>query len=489
MSAQMLHLTFDEIEEIRMEKNIPYFQCAAVIATLSISLVLNIFIFNKPVYFGLIVGFIAACIIAILNGYDSKTLIVFAYKGVKKSFKVFVMLSMIGILIGIWKIGGVIPTMLYYSFGIINERIFLISSFVICSAISMLMGTSSGTVSTVGIVLIGLGSSMNIPLAVVAGTVVSGAFVGDRTSPISSVFNLVSTITETDPHDNVKYFSKTLFIGILLSIAFYFFIGLSYTNKGSGTANTLDYKNLLTQFVNISPWLLIPPLMLVVFYVFKKLSALYSMAASVVIGAAFSMIYQGSSLIEVIKAGLFGYHPSIPAEYSLVLAGGGLISFKSMLIVLICATSLNGIFEGTRIIEILVEPILKRIKGSKDLMLFSIGFSIVSAIFMCNQVISIIVPSGVLLKRYEELRIDKKVFARLLSDSGVMISPIIPWNVAALIPASVMGVEVLSYLPYAFLAYMMPIIATVNVLFFQNQSIKHKRGNANEEAFSQVRHE
>ena len=255
MSAQMLHLTFYEIEEVRMEKNIPYFQCVAVIATLSISLVLNIFMFNKPVYFGLIVGLIAAYIIAAINGYDSKTLIVFAYKGMKKSFMVFVMLSMIGILIGIWKIGGVIPTMLYYSFGIINEKIFLVSSFVICSAISMLMGTSSGTVSTVGIVLIGLGSSMNIPLAVIAGTVVSGAFVGDRTSPISSVFNLVSTMTETDPHDNLKYFLKTLSVGIVLSIIFYFVIGLNYTSIGSETLNTLNYKNLLTQFVNISPWL------------------------------------------------------------------------------------------------------------------------------------------------------------------------------------------------------------------------------------------
>lgn len=480
---------FDETEEIRMRKNIPYFQCAAVIATLSVSLVLNIFIFNKPVYFGLIAGIISAYIIAILNGYNSKILIGFAYKGVKKSSKVFAMLSMIGILIGIWKIGGVIPTMLYYSFGIINEKIFLISSFLICLAISMLMGTSSGTVSTVGIVLIGLGSSMNIPLALIAGTVVSGAFIGDRTSPISSVFNLVSTMTETDPHDNVKYFSKTLFIGIILSIAFYFFIGLNYANKGSGTVNTLDYKNLLTHFLNISPGLLIPPLMLIVFYAFKKISALYSMAASVVIGAVFSMIYQGSSLIEVIKAGLFGYYPSISSEYSLVLAGGGIISFKSMLIVLICATSLNGIFEGTRIVETLVEPILKRIKDPKGLMLFSIGFSIVSAIFMCNQVISIIVPSGVLLKRYEELRIDKKVFARLLSDSGVMISAIIPWNVAALIPASVMGVEVLSYLPYAFLAYMMPIIATANVLFFQNNILINKRGNISEKAYSQVEHD
>lgn len=462
-----------------VEKNIPYFQCLAVIATLNISLIFNIFIFNKPLYFGLVIGIIATVIVGIINGYNAKTLITFAYQGLKKSSKVLIMLSMIAMLIGIWKIGGVIPAMLYYSFGIINERIFLVSSFIISSAISMLMGTSTGTVSTVGIVLIGLGSAMNIPLSVVAGTVVSGAFFGDRTSPISSVFNLVSTMTETNPHDNLKYFLKTISIGGVLSIIFYFIIGLNYVDMSIGYTNVIDYKNLLTQYINISPLLLIPPLILIVFYSFK-FTALYTMAASVVIGAVFTVVYQGTSISQVVKAALLGFHPVIPAQYSVIFAGGGLISFKTMLIVLICATSLNGIFEGTKIVEKLIEPILRKIKTSKELMLFSIGFSIVSALFMCNQVISVIIPSGVLLKRYEEIGIDKKVFARLLSDSGVMVSSIIPWNVAALTPAAIMGVEVISYLPYAFLSYIMPIIAAISILLTQDKNIKATRGNVNE---------
>lgn len=466
-----------------MKKNIPYFQCVAVIVTLSVSLILNIFVFNKPLYFGLIIGLIASFIVGIINGYNIRTLINFAYAGLKKSSKVLIMLSMIAMLIGIWKVGGVIPAMLYYSFGMINERIFLVSSFIISSAISMLMGTSTGTVSTVGIVLIGLGSAMNIPLPAIAGTIISGAFFGDRTSPISSVFNLVSTMTETSPHENSKYFMKTISIGAVLSIIFYFVIGLNYTGMNSNAHNIIDYKNLMTQYANISPLLLIPPVILIVFYVFK-LTALYTMAASVAIGTIFSIVYQRISAIEVVKAAVMGFHPSMPAEYSVVLAGGGLVSFKTMFIVLVCATSLNGVFEGTKMVETLIEPILKKIKTSRELMLFTIGFSIVSALFMCNQVISIIVPSGVLMQRYKDMGIDKKEFARLLSDSGVMVSSIIPWNVAALTPASIMGVSVISYLPYAFLSYIMPIISAVSILFFQNNSLAFKRGNMNEESHS-----
>lgn len=466
-------------------KKITYIQCVAVIAVLILSLIINIFILNNPLYYGLIIGLITAFIVGMINGYNTKTLITFAYSGLKKSIKVLIMLSMIAMLIGIWKIGGVIPAMLYYSFGMISGKLFLVSSFLISSVIAMIMGTSSGTVSTVGIVLIGLGSAMNIPLPVVAGTVVSAAFLGDRSAPISSVFNLVASITETDPHHNLKYFMKTLAAGVILTCVFYYFIGLKYGETSSASVSVMSYKNLLTQYVNITPWLLIPPLVLIVFYAFK-FTALYTMAASVVIGAVFSVLYQKISVIEVIKAALLGFHPDIPAEYRVVLAGGGLVSFKTMLLVLIFATSLNGIFEGTKIVETLVEPILIRIKSPKGLMLFTICFSIVSALFMCNQVISIIIPSGVLLKRYEDMSIDKKVFARLLSDSGVMASSIIPWNVAALTPAAIMGLNVIDFLPYAFLSYIMPIIAAVNVIFFSNFSEKEKRGKTREEACSQV---
>lgn len=466
-------------------KKITYIQCVAVIAVLILSLIINIFILNNPLYYGLIIGLITAFIVGMINGYNAKTLITFAYSGLKKSIKVLIMLSMIAMLIGIWKIGGVIPAMLYYSFGMISGKLFLVSSFLISSVIAMIMGTSSGTVSTVGIVLIGLGSAMNIPLPVVAGTVVSAAFLGDRSAPISSVFNLVASITEADPHDNLKYFMKTLAVGVILTCVFYYFIGLNYGGASSASVSVMSYKNLLTQYVNITPWLLIPPLILIVFYAFK-FTALYTMAASVVIGAVFSVLYQKISVIEVIKAALLGFHPDIPAEYSVVLAGGGLVSFKTMLLVLIFATLLNGIFEGTKIVETLVEPILIRIKSPKGLMLFTICFSIVSALFMCNQVISIIIPSGVLLKRYENMSIDKKVFARLLSDSGVMASSIIPWNVAALTPAAIMGLNVIDFLPYAFLSYIMPMIAAVNVIFFSNFSEKEKRGKTRDEACSQV---
>ncbi len=336
-----------------------------------------------------------------------------------------------------------------------------------------------------GIVLIGLGSAMNIPQPVIAGTVVSAAFVGDRSAPISSVFNLVANMTETDPRDNFKFFMRTLFAGVILTCIFYYFVGLNYSYDAYNPVSVSNYKSLLAQYVNITPLLLIPPLILIIFYALK-FTALYTMAASVVIGAAFSVIYQKISVIDVIKAALIGFHPNIPSEYSVVLSGGGLISFKTMLLVLIFTTSLNGMFEGTKIVETLVEPILKRIKTPKCLLLFTIAFSIVSALFMCNQVISIIIPAGVLMSRYKDMDIDKRVFARLLSDSGVMISSIIPWNVAALTPATIMGVEVMDFMPYAFLSCIMPIIAVVYVMSFYNYNLKEKRGKTNEETYSQA---
>ena len=466
-------------------KKVSYIQCVMIMLILSFSLVINLFVLNNPLYYGLIIGFVATFIVGLINGYSPKTLIIFAYSGLKKSIKVLIMLAMIAMLIGIWKIGGVIPAMLYYSFGLISREFFLVSSFLIASVIAIIMGTSSGTVSTVGIVLIGLGSAMNIPQPVIAGAVVSAAFLGDRSAPISSVFNFVANLTETDPHDNFKYFMRTLSVGVVLACIFYYFVGLNYSHEAFESISVSDYKSIMVQYVNISPWLLIPPLILIILYALK-FTALYTMAASVLLGAAFSVIYQKISLFEVIKAAFIGFHPDIPAEYNIIFSGGGFVSFKTMLLVLIFATSLNGMFEGIKIIETLVEPILKRIKTQKSLMLFTIAFSIVSALFMCNQVISVLIPSGVLLNRYKEMGIDKKMFARLLSDSGVMVSSIIPWNVAALTPAAIMGIEVVEFIPYAFLSYIMPVIAAVYVIFFSNYNIKAKRGMKSEEAYSEV---
>ena len=235
-------------------------------------------------------------------------------------------------------------------------------------------------------------------------------------------------------------------------------------SKGHSAAldTTQYYKQLLIQLFNISPWLLLPPILLISFSVFR-IPTVYALLMTVVVSGVFSTLFQKLSFIEIFKASIFGYNPSIPAQYSTVLAGGGLISLKTMLIVLMCATSLNGVFEGTEMITTIIYPFFKKISNSRDLQLFTIVLSIGSAVFICNQLMSVIIPSGVLKGRYKEMDIENRVFARLLSDSGVMASSLIPWNVAALTPAVIMGVSVLDFIPYAFLGYAMPIIAVINV--------------------------
>ena len=453
---------------IYMRRRIPYFQCLIVILLMSISLIFNVIFFKKPVYVGLIIGIISAFIVALTNEYKFMEILKMMYKGLCKSLVVLLILSMIGILIGIWKIGGVIPAMLYYSFGIISQKAFLLSAFIISSMISLLMGTSSGTVSTTGIVLIGLGSAMGFPPEVTAGAVVSGAFVGDRSSPIASVMNIISALTETKTHENFKYFWKTMSLGMVLTSILYFIIGLQFKGYNTSFGTAEQYKQLLSQFFHISPWLLLPPLILIGFSIFR-IPTVYSMAISVIISGAFSILFQKISILEVLNAAFFGYKPSIPVEYSKVLVGGGLLSFKTMLIVLICATSLNGIFEGTGMIETIVTPILKKINSARDLQLFTVILSISSAIFLCNQLLSIIIPAEVLKKRYKDMNIDNRTLAILIADSGVMVSSLIPWSVAALTPASIMGVSVVKYLPYAYLGYIMPIIAVGNVLYSSNK--------------------
>lgn len=445
-----------------MKREIPYHQCLAVLIFMSASLLINIIFFKKPVYLGLITGIVTAFIISIINGYKINQIFKMMYKGVFKNIKIIFIYSMIGILIGIWKVGGIIPAILYYSFGIINKNIFLLSSFIISTIVGLLMGTSSGTVSTVGIVLVGLGHSMGFPPKAIAGAVVSGAFFGDRSSPISGMLNVVSSLTETEVNNNFIYLWRTMSFGIISASIFYAVVGLQIKGVGTGLDLAQEYKSLIIDVFEISPWLMLPPIILICFPIFK-VPIVYALMIAIAFSSSFAIFHQNISFSELLKSSIFGYAPSIPKQYNTVLAGGGLLSLKTMLIVLICATALNGIFEGTKMIITIAKPLLREIKEPKSLQLFTIAFSISSAVFLCNQLMSVIVPAGVLKEKYKKMGIDNKVFALLISDSGVMVSAIIPWSVAALTPSIFMGVPVLDFIPYAFLSYTMPIITAIGV--------------------------
>ncbi len=458
-----------------MNKSVPRNHCIFVIVFSVFSLIINIALFNNPVYYGLILGLLAAIAVLKINGFAINQIVQMIGKGISKNLRVLVVLIFVGMVIGLWKINGVIPTMIYYGFEILNPHIYLLSVFAICSLISMILGTAVGTVSTVGIVLIGIGTGMGVPSEVIAGAVVSGAFLGDRSSPISSVLNLVSGVTETKINSNFRYFFTTMIPGILLSVIFYYIVGRKFSTFEMDNSKIMMFKNILESYYIITPWLLLPPIIIIIFAIFK-VPTLYNMGAAVVIGIIFAIMTQGISIIDSFKSALFGYFPIVPQEYYVSLSGGGIYSFKTMLIVLLCATSLNGIFEGTNMIYKIIEPVVDRLKNNKDILFFTVFFSSLVAMLACNQVISVIIPSGLLLRIYKEREMDNKLLARTLSDSGVMLSSIIPWNVAALTPASVMGVSVIDYLPYAFLSYIMPII-TLCVIFIYNKEIQF-RGRA-----------
>lgn len=445
-----------------MKRKIPYYQCLAVIFIMSLSLIINIVFLKKPVYWGLIIGIIAAIVISMKNGYRFLEIVKMMQKGFSENTYIFYIMSMIGMIIGIWKAGGIIPSILYYSFGLISKKIFVLLSFILSSVIGLLMGTSSGTISTIGIILIGLGSTMGFPSRIIAGAVVSGAFFGDRSSPVSAPLNVLSSLTDTKAHENFKYLWSTMSVGILIALVFYAVVGLVIKGNADGINMSESYKELIMELFNVSPWLLIPPFILIGLSIFR-IPIIHSLLATIIISGAFSALNQGLSFGKIFLSAIYGYNPSIPAKYSAVLAGGGLLSLKTMLIVILCATSLNGIFEGTEMITTIVMPLLKKIKTRKDLQLFTVAFSILSAVFVSNQLMSIVIPSGVLKSKYKDMNIDGKILARLLSDSGVMACSLIPWNVAALTPAVFMGVGVLEFAPYAVLGYAMPIIAVINI--------------------------
>lgn len=454
-----------------MKRKIPYYQCLTIIILMSLTLIINVLFLNKPIYLGLFIGVIISIAISFINGFTIKEIFRLMYKGLSENFKIILIYTMIGILIGIWKIGGITPSILYYSFGVINKNIFLFSSFAISTVIGLIMGTSSGTVSTAGIVLIGLGTSIGFKPGIVAGAVMSGAFFGDRSSPISGMLNVVSSSTGTKTYENFKHLWSTMTIGIISASIFYLIIGLQVKGYNYDVDSTQQYKQVITEIFNVSPWLMLPPIMLIIFSFFR-IPVVYTLLSTIFLSGVFSIYHQSISFFELLKVSFFGYNPIVSEQYNVVLAGGGIISLKSMLIVLVLATSLNGLFEGAEIITTMVNPFIEKIKNHKDLQIFTLIFSIGTTALLCNQLMSVIIPSAVLKNKFKEMEVDKKTLPLILSDSGVMACSLIPWNVAALTPSILMGVPVLDFAPYTFLGYAMPIIAIIKILLDRGNNKK-----------------
>lgn len=415
------------------------------------------------IYKGIFVGiplFFGLCIFTFISwrrGFSLKDIWMMSLNGGKKAFVVLKIFILIGAITAVWMAAGTVPAIVYYGIKLMNPSYFILCAFLISSLVSVLLGTSLGTVSTVGLALIVMAKGGNVDLNLAAGAIIAGAYFGDRCSPMSSSANLVANLTDTNIFTNIRNMVSSSVIPFILSIMLY--TAFSFTQPLSFVESSIDREMLHSFHID---WLVLLPAILIIAFSVFKVNVKSSMLCSILTAVLLSIFIQHHSMKDIIHYLFFGFtlHPDNPL-YSIIKGGGILSMWKACLVVYV-SCALAGIFDGTNMLNS-VEKVLARARTRAELFTYTIVVSIVTAAFGCNQSMATVLTNQLVASTYQAKHIDKYTLALDLENTGIVLAALIPWNIAAFVPTTTMDVSPIGFIPYAFYLYLLPLVCLIRL--------------------------
>lgn len=443
-----------------MGRRIPLWQVLLVIAFMIGSLMYTIVIVEGYMHCALVLsGAFAACI-AIANGYKWSYLEKGILRNIDSSMQALLILLTVGMLIGTWIAGGVIQAMIYYGLMILNPKIFLVAVCIICSIVSLATGSAWTTAGTVGIAFMGIGSALGIPEAMTAGAIISGAYFGDKMSPLSDSTNLAAAMGGSNLFDHVKHMVWTVTPSYIIAIVLYGIIGMRF---GDGTASMDAVTELMDGLKDnfyISPLLLIPPVCVILLVVFK-IPAMPGLYGGVLLGAVFAMIFQKDSFGNLLGLVMYdGYTSETGIAFiDELLTRGGLASMFYSAVLVLCAMVVAGVLDAADMLNIVCEKILKFCKSTGSLVLVVLISCIACNILAADQYVAIVLPGRMFKEEFENRRLKNKNLSRCLEDAGTITSSLVPWTTCGAYMSTTLGVATTAYFPYAFLNLINPFVS------------------------------
>lgn len=426
---------------------------------LVIALSFTIGILKQPPHMPLIAAAALAASVAVILKHPWKEIQDGMVHGITLAMGAILILMVVGTMIGTWILSGIVPSMIYYGLKVLSPAIFLVATLVICSIVSLGTGSSWSTAGTVGVALIGVGKGLGIPVAMVAGAIVSGAYFGDKMSPLSDTTNLAPAVAGTDIFSHIRHMVYTTAPGYILSVILFGLLGVKFSGKAMEAQNIETILSTLKSNFSIHPLLLLPPLLVIVMVV-KKVPPLPALLGGTVLGGIFGAVSQSSSLGDVIQAAHSGYVSQTGvAMVDELLTRGGLLSMMPTVALIICALSFGGIMEKTGMLKVLAKSLLKRVKRTGALVATTIFSCIGMNAIASDQYIAIVIPGRMYKNAFDAQGLHPKNLSRCLEDSGTLSSPLIPWNSCGAFMHATLGVSPLLYIPYAFLNLSNPLVS------------------------------
>ncbi|HAV63713.1 MAG TPA: Na+/H+ antiporter NhaC [Verrucomicrobiales bacterium] len=381
-------------------------------------------------------------------------------EGIAVGLKAILILLVIGILIATWIQSGIVPLLIYHGLNLLSPSIFLAATCLICSVVSVATGSSWTTAGTVGVALIGVGQGLGMPLPMVAGAIISGAYFGDKLSPLSDTTNLAPAVAGSELFEHVRYMLHTTVPGLVIAVVLYVALGIG--RGGSATLESVQVlREALAAAFNLHPVLLLPPLLVIVMVVFK-LPALPALLGGALLGAGLAAGFQGNGLKEIVSVAFDGYVSETGnAAVDELLSRGGLMSMMNTVALIVCALGFGGVMERTGQLAALANAVLKLARNTGSLVATTVFTCFGMNVLAPDQYLSIVVPGRMYREAYDRAGLEPRLLSRTLEDAGTLSSPLIGWNTCGAFMSTTLGVSALAYAPYAFLNLACPIIAIV----------------------------
>lgn len=459
-------------------KKQPTFLLALIpIAILIFLLTINVVVLGSdaisgPNQIALLLSAGVAGIISFRLGYSWEEIESSIVKSISSAMAAMLILLAIGSLSGTWLLSGIVPAMIYYGLKILNPTIFLFAACVVSGIVSLATGSSWSTVATVGIALLGIGKSMAIPEGVIAGAIISGAYFGDKMSPLSDTTNLAPAMAGTDLFTHIKYMVYTTAPTLFITLVIYFIWGFTF-DTSAATADSSSVLLALESKFNLNPILFIVPILVIVMIV-KRVPALPALLVGALLGGIAAIIMQPQIIVQVssiegnyLKASFIAFMNAMTTTINIqttdpmiseLLTAKGMSGMLNTIWLILCAMIFGGVMESSGLLKVIAEQIIKFAHSTGSLVASTAATCIFFNFTASDQYMAIAVPGRMYADTYRKRGLKPELLSRTLEDSGTVTSVLIPWNTCGATQANVLGVATMVYAPYTFFCLISPLM-------------------------------
>jgi Na+:H+ antiporter, NhaC family len=438
---------------------------------------INVVIFESdatggPNQMALLFAAAAASIVAIRLGRKWTEIADAMVNSISSSMQAVIILLLIGALSGTWLLSGIVPAMIYYGLLILNAKVFLFAACIVCAIVSLATGSSWSTVATIGIALLGIGKALGFSEGIIAGAIISGAYFGDKMSPLSDTTNLAPAMAGTDLFTHIRHMIWTTVPSISITIIIFLLIGIFYSPESTSTGVNEMLVSLKKSFY-ISPVLFIVPV-IVIALIIKKMPAVPALLIGAVLGAVFAVIFQPQAVVSVsgdgysyLSSSYIAAMKSMASEISIttenetvneLLKGKGMYGMLNTIWLIMCAMMFGGAMETGGLLQRITESVIKYAKSTGSLIASTAGTCVFFNFTASDQYLAIVVPGRMYADTYKKRGLSPENLSRTLEDSGTVTSVLVPWNTCGATQSSVLGVATGTYLPYCFFNIISPFM-------------------------------